>query len=141
MKNKAFSLKLSLVLLILIVISCKKESDSTMIGKWDVTTHIYTIYQNNVKISEESYTYNAGEFVLVINADGTGKYLENGNDGVTFTWEKVSDNKFTIVQKPDQFTTISGDLEIFVDKNTLTWTSIFVLNTYKFQNYLVCNKI
>lgn len=141
MKNKAFALKLSLIFLTLLAVSCKKESESTMIGKWDVTTHIFTVYQNNVKTSEESYTYKANDFILVINADGSGKFLENGNDGVTFTWEKISDNKFSIVQKSDPYTTVSGDLEIVVDKNTLTWTSTFVQGTYKFQNYMFCNKI
>jgi hypothetical protein len=145
MKYKLSSLELSLIILVLIVVGCKKETDSSMSGEWDVITHIYTVYQNDVKFSEESYSYKKGEFILVINADGTGKFIEDGHRddpyAVTFTLEKISGNKFTLVQKPDPITIVTGEVEIVVNKNTLTWTATFIMGTSKYQNYIVGNRM
>jgi hypothetical protein len=63
-----------------------------------------------VEFSEENYTYVSGEFVLVFYADGTGKFLENGKDGVTFTWKRINGDKFTIVEQVDPFTTHTENL-------------------------------
>ncbi len=54
-----------------------------------MNTHIYTVYQNNLKYSEDNYTYNSGEFIVVFDEDGAGKFLEDSKDGITFTWEKI----------------------------------------------------
>jgi hypothetical protein len=141
MKSKLSVLLSSLIFLALVVTGCKKETDNSMIGKWDVTTQTYTVYENNVKLSEENYVYKPGEFVLVINSDGSGKFLEDGQDGVTFTWKKIIENKFSIVLKPDPYSTQTEEAEIVVNKNVLTWTSTYVLSTVKYQNYIVGNKI
>jgi hypothetical protein len=140
MKSKSFVLMFFLIFLTLIVVSCKKEP-STMIGRWNVLTHKYTVYQNDVASSEDIYNYNAGEFILVINADGTGNFTEYGYAGVTFTWAKISDTKYSIVESPDPTTTRTGVLEVVVGKNTLVWTSTFVLNAFKFQDDMYCSRI
>jgi hypothetical protein len=142
MKNKLSAIELSLIFLAIIVVGCKKDSDSSMYGEWDQTTHIFTVFQNDVKYSEESYDTKG--FVIVINDDGTGKFFEDAHRddpyNVTFTLKKISGNKFALAQKPDPYSTVTGEADIVVNKNILTWTSTFVQGTYKYQNYIVGNK-
>ena len=81
---------------------------------------------------------------MVFNADGTGKFLENGKDGVTFTWKRINGDKFTIVEQVDPYTTHTADLELVINKDTLTWNSTVVLGTsgeYKFVSYMVCSRL
>jgi hypothetical protein len=144
MKSIFSSTGIIVFLMVFVLVSCKKDPENSFIGKWDVTTHVYTVYQNNVKFSEENYTYLSGEFVVVFNADGTGKFLENGKDGITFTWKRINGDKFTIVEQVDPYTTQTTDLELVVIKDTLTWNSTVVLGTsgeYKFVNYMVCSRL
>jgi hypothetical protein len=145
MKNKLSAIKLSLIFLALIVASCKKEADSSMIGSWDVATEISTKYQNNVQLSVDSVSYKPGEFILVIDADGTGKFIESGQwddpNKVTFTWGKISDNNCSIALKVDPITTVPAEVEIVVNKNTLSWTSTIINGTFKNQTYLVGNRM
>ena len=141
MKSLFSSTCFTVFLMALVLVSCKKDTADSFIGKWDVTTHIYTVYQNNVKLSEENYTYVSGEFVVIFNSDGTGKFLENGKDGITFTWKGISGNKYTIVEQVDPNTTTTADLELIINENTLTWNSTGTSGVYKFVNYMVCNRL
>jgi len=148
MKIILYALKLFLIFLTFLPFSCKKDSSTAaheIVGSWNVSTYINTTYQNFVKISEDSYTYDSDEVVLVINANTSGKILKNGADSVSFDLERIDDTKYSIVQWPgiyrNPYIERSGDLEIVVDKNTLNWTSTFIVNTDKFQSFLVCNKI
>jgi hypothetical protein len=61
--------------------------------------------------------------------------------GISFTWERISGNKFTIVEQADPYTTITTDLELVVNKDTLTWNSTGTAGEYKFVNYMVSNRL
>ncbi len=108
----------TLIILSSLLTSCKKEVplEEAIIGRWDVATYTYVIYQNNVKLSETTIYLKSNEMVIQFAEGGAGIIYESGNLAGNFTWSLTG----------SQLTVNMGNevmkWDVTVDEDNLEWT-------------------
>ncbi len=98
--------------------SCKKELPlaEAIIGKWEVTSYKYIIYQNSVRKSEVTIYMDAGEIAIQFAEEGVGIMYENNEMAGNFTWT-LSGSNLTL-----NFANGAVIWGITIDKDILVWS-------------------
>lgn len=101
-----------------LVTSCKKELPlgEAIIGKWEVTSYKYIIYQNNVKKSEVTIYLEAGEMAIQFAEEGVGIMYEDNQMSGNFTWT-LSGSTLTL-----NFSNGTFAWDITIDEDILVWS-------------------
>ena len=117
--KKLFSLiSVMIVLISFSTVSCKKDLDKQLIGKWEMASCLYQYYNSDVYVSEETDVYEANETVIEILDNGTGKSYYFGDIEGEFTW---SLDGSTLTVTPTGIKQISVmEFEVSVDGDVLT---------------------
>jgi hypothetical protein len=97
---------------------CEKKVplSEAIIGRWEVQSYKYIIYENNVKKSEITMFLETNEMELQFAEGGAGLMYESGQLSGNFTWS-LSGSTLTV-----QFGDGTHLWEITIDKDTLVWT-------------------
>jgi len=108
----------AILLLSSLVTSCKKELplDEAIIGKWEVTSYKYIIYQNNVKKSEVTIYPESGEMAVQFAEEGVGIMYEDNQMSGNFNWT-LSGSTLTLIFSNGTFT-----WDITIDEDILVWS-------------------
>jgi len=101
-----------------LVTSCKKELPlgEAIIGKWEVTSYKYIIYQNNVRKSEVTIYLEAGEMAIQFAEEGIGIMYEDNQMSGNFTWT-LSGSTLTL-----NFSNGTFAWDITIDEDILVWS-------------------
>ena len=101
-----------------LVTSCKKELPlgEAIIGKWEVTSYKYIIYQNNVKKSEVTIYLESGEMAIQFAEEGVGIMYNDNQMSGNFTWT-LSGSTLTLNFSNGTFT-----WDITIDEDILVWS-------------------
>jgi len=101
-----------------LVTSCKKELPlgEAIIGKWEVTSYKYIIYQNNVRKSEVTIYLEAGEMAIQFAEEGVGIMYEDNQMSGNFTWT-LSGSTLTL-----NFSNGTFAWDITIDEDILVWS-------------------
>ncbi len=101
-----------------LVTSCKKELPlgEAIIGKWEVTSYKYIIYQNNVRKSEVTIYLEAGETAIQFAEEGVGIMYNDNQMSGNFTWT-LSGSTLTLNFSNGTFT-----WDITIDEDILVWS-------------------
>jgi hypothetical protein len=104
--------------MISLLISCKKEAplNEAIIGRWEVSSYSYDVYQNNVKTQTVTNYMKSTEMVVQFAEGGAGIIYQFGDLAANFTWT-LSSNHLTL-NMGDQV--LSWDITI--DNDKLEWT-------------------
>ena len=117
--KKLFSIPcITLIILTSTLTSCKKEVplDEAIIGRWQVESYTYVVYQNNVKEQETTIYLKSDEMAVQFAEGGAGIIYESGGLAGNFTWS-LADNHITLT-----FINGSFNWDITVDGDQLEWT-------------------
>jgi hypothetical protein len=94
MKKNLLFLSFSILLLLFALPSCEKDKDedeaiteSSILGKWEVQSMKTVGYADNVKLYEDTETFEADENVVEFLAGGNGKMYEYDEYYDDFTWD------------------------------------------------------
>ena len=98
--------------------SCKKELPlgEAIIGKWEVTSYKYIIYQNNVRKSEVTIYLEAGETAIQFAEEGVGIMYNDNQMSGNFTWT-LSGSTLTLNFSNGTFT-----WDITINEDILVWS-------------------
>ena len=101
-----------------LVTSCKKELPlgEAIIGKWEVTSYKYIIYQNNVRKSEVTIYLESGEMAIQFAEEGVGIMYNDNQMSGNFTWT-LSGSTLTLNFSNGTFT-----WDITIDEDILVWS-------------------
>ena len=101
-----------------LVTSCKKELPlgEAIIGKWEVSSYKYIIYQNNVKKSEVTIYLESGEMAIQFAEEGVGIMYNDNQMSGNFTWT-LSGSTLTLNFSNGTFT-----WDITIDEDILVWS-------------------
>jgi hypothetical protein len=119
-------LTLILVILLAVVISCKKEIplNEALIGKWNVNSYTEIYYEENVKKGESTLYLYGNEMAIEFASSGTGILYRDGDVLGLFSWT-LNGNTLTVTgYNPPNW-------DISIDKDFLTWSYSSDSVTYK----------
>ncbi len=140
--KKLYSLPLaSIVILTSLLTSCEKELplDEAIIGRWEVQSYKYVIYENNVKKSEVTIFMEADEMEIQFAEGGAGLMYEFGQLSGNFSWTLTGNTVSA------QFGDGMYKWEITIEDDTLVWTynESEVENniTYKYEFFYTAIKV
>ncbi len=120
--------------------SCEKEVplDEAIIGKWEVTSYKYVIYENNVKKSEVTMFMETNEMVIQFAEGGAGIIYDTGELAGNFTWT-LSGSTLTVNMGDQAFIweiTIDGEILVWTYTDSETEESV----TYKYEFFYTAQK-
>lgn len=98
--------------------SCEKEPplEESIIGKWEVKSYKYIIYQGNVMKSEVTIYLETGEMAIQFAEEGIGIMYENNEMAGNFEWS-LSGNTVTAT-----FANGTVSWTINIDEDILVWS-------------------
>lgn len=118
MKRYTCFLLTSIILSVALFTSCKKDPPlaEAIIGKWEVQSYKYVIYQNSVMKQEVSFYLEPGEMAIQFAEEGVGIMYENNEMAGNFNWSLSGTNvTLTFANGPVTWS-------INIDDDILVWS-------------------
>jgi len=108
----------AIIILSSLLISCEKELplDEAIIGRWEVQSYKYVIYENNVKKSEVTIFMEPDEMEIQFAEGGAGLMYEFGQLAGNFSWS-LTGSTVSAYFGDGTFT-----WEITIENDTLVWS-------------------
>ena len=122
MRIKKFYVAIMLIAFAFFTVTCEEDGPSTeslLLGKWEITTIVYTGYVQGVQILQETETYGANELVVEFLDGGVGYAYEDGSQVDTFVWS-LDGKKMTF--PPFGLERVTGDVKVTKTNLTVTWS-------------------
>jgi len=117
--KRSFSITwITAIILTSLMTSCEKELplDEAIIGRWEVISYKYILYENNVKRSEVTMFLEADEMELQFAEGGAGLMYNSGQLAGNFSWT-LTGNTLTAI-----FSNANYVWQITIEKDTLVWS-------------------
>jgi len=133
MKRLFFIPGITLIILTSLLTSCKKELplNEAIIGRWEVDSYKYIIYNGNVKLQETTIFLKDKEMEIQFAEGGAGLMYEFGQLAGNFSWT-LNGSTLSV-----QFGDGTHTWEITIDNDTLVWTytenEVIENITYKYE--------
>lgn len=141
MKRRSFLPLFASIAIALLLTSCEKELpvSEAIIGRFEVNSYKYIVYENNVKKSEVTMFLETDEMEIQFAEGGAGLMYEFGQLAGNFTWT-LSGNTMTA-----QFGDGAYTWDITIDGDTLIWSYIEteVQNNinYKYEFFYTASRV
>src|SRR4030042_4927275 len=133
MKRLFFIPGIKMIILTSLLTSCKKELplNEAIIGRWEVDSYKYIIYNGNVKLQETTIFLKDKEMEIQFAEGGAGLMYEFGQLAGNFSWT-LNGSTLSV-----QFGDGAHTWEITIDNDTLVWTytenEVVENITYKYE--------
>lgn len=119
----------------MMVVSCDKQEEATLIGSWHLNRVVFGTYLNNQPLLMDTTDYTGDEYILLeLKADGNATLASSSEDSVmTFTWAKTETGlKVSSPDLGELFKTDEPSIDFTV--NSLTTTDLEVVANIPFED-------